>query len=206
MLVGEYMPVGAVLPTIPLYAPLDTEATQTQRTFAVDVPTRFQGLPPGLPGARYYPGMGQFKFDPYQSRKYRYSGLGQQVSPRGFGQQQSASGRVAGKSSQGYGMFGLNAVVPMEPIMAPVSARPTDVQLSQFAFDPYQSRKYRYSGLGQQVSPRGFGQQQSASGRVAGKTSQGYGLFGLGLPMMPGAEGATVEEANDLFGVDDSLF
>jgi hypothetical protein len=56
------------------------------------------------------------------------------------------------------------------------------------------------------VNPRGFGQQMSASGRTAGKLGPNQGMFGLGLPMMPGSEGAAVEEENDLFGVEDSLF
>lgn len=36
--------LGATMPTIPLYASLDTPAVQTQRTFAVDQPVLFNGL------------------------------------------------------------------------------------------------------------------------------------------------------------------
>jgi hypothetical protein len=121
MLVGEHVHIGAVVPTIPLYASLDTEPRHRQRTFAaqtLQTNIQFQGLPPGLPGVRYYSDLGQYS----------------------------------------------------------------------------------------QVNPRGFGQQMSASGRAAGKLGPNQGMFGLGLPMMPGSEGATVEEENDLFGVEDSLF
>jgi hypothetical protein len=54
------------------------------------------GLPPGLPGARYYPE------------------LGQQTSPRGFGQQMSAAGRVAGKACPYDGIFGLGQEEPKD--------------------------------------------------------------------------------------------
>jgi hypothetical protein len=51
MVVGEHTHIGAIVPTIPLYASLDTEPRFKQRTFAVNQPTRFEGVGQQLPGA-----------------------------------------------------------------------------------------------------------------------------------------------------------
>jgi hypothetical protein len=99
MMVSDATNIGAIMPTIPLYASLDTEPVARQRTFAVDRATRFEGFGQtrGGRGSGHHQG-GHFGPPALSYRNQEMFGLGQEV----FGLGQTTGGRGSGHHQGGH--------------------------------------------------------------------------------------------------------
>ena len=167
--------MGATMPTIPLYASLDTPATQVQRTFAEDSVIPFDGL--GQTHVRRGSGTaqgGHFGPHGYAYGNQELFGLGQTHVRRGSGTMQSGHFGVRGNGGGEVEMFGLG--------QTHVRRGSGTAQGGHFGPHGYAYGNQELFGLGQRGG-RGSGQQQGGHSGPASLTAgeeDGSEMFGLG--------------------------
>jgi hypothetical protein len=154
--------LGATMPTIPLYASLDTPAVQTQRTFAVDQPVLFDGLGQTVVrrGSGHHQG-GHFGPPSLSYENQEMFGLGQTVVRRGSGHHQGGHFGPPSLSYENQEMFGLGGPV--------LPGSEGSVVPSQDLF-----------GLGQTVVRRGSGHHQGGHFGPPSLSYENQEMFGLG--------------------------